>query len=140
MSTRTAPARPQTPAIEAAAADWVTRCDAGLTPAEQQIFQDWLAADARHADAFDRLSEAWWCSTACRKVARSARCWPAWPGAPANAARAACRWAAAAALVVFAALLWVRLAEPTLAPVREDRSRLRPTTGSAACPTAPSWN
>ena len=47
------------PAIEAAAADWVTRCDAGLTSAEQQIFQDWLGADARHADAFDRLTEAW---------------------------------------------------------------------------------
>ena len=51
--------RPPTSAIESAAADWVTRCDAGLTAAEQQIFQDWLAGDARHAEAFDRLSEAW---------------------------------------------------------------------------------
>jgi len=45
--------------VEKTAADWVTRCDAGLTAAEQQVFQDWLAADARHADAFDHLSEAW---------------------------------------------------------------------------------
>lgn len=45
--------------VEKTAADWVTRCDAGLTAAEQQIFQDWLSADARHADAFDRFSEAW---------------------------------------------------------------------------------
>ncbi|HRG56241.1 MAG TPA: FecR/PupR family sigma factor regulator, partial [Lacunisphaera sp.] len=59
MNARPATVRPPTSAIEAAAADWVTRCDAGLTAAEQQIFQDWLAADARHADAFDRLSEAW---------------------------------------------------------------------------------
>lgn len=57
--------KPYTPSLETnddvekAAADWVTRCDAGLTAAEQQIFQDWLGADARHADAFDRLSEAW---------------------------------------------------------------------------------
>lgn len=57
--------KPYTPGLETAddvektAADWVTRCDAGLTAAEQQIFQDWLSADARHADAFDRLSEAW---------------------------------------------------------------------------------
>jgi len=57
--------KPYTPSLETSddvektAADWVTRCDAGLTAAEQQIFQDWLSADARHADAFDRLSEAW---------------------------------------------------------------------------------
>ena len=57
--------KPYTPSLETnddvekTAADWVTRCDAGLTAAEQQIFQDWLSADARHADAFDRLSETW---------------------------------------------------------------------------------
>ncbi|MDI1319528.1 MAG: FecR domain-containing protein [bacterium] len=46
-------------AIETAAADWVTRADAGLTREEQQIFQDWLSGDPRHADAFDRFTEAW---------------------------------------------------------------------------------
>lgn len=50
---------PMTAAIEAAAADWVTRVDVGLTKEEQQIFQDWLASDPRHADAFDRFTEAW---------------------------------------------------------------------------------
>ncbi|MBI2497704.1 MAG: FecR domain-containing protein, partial [Opitutae bacterium] len=50
---------PMTSVIEAAAADWVTRVDAGLTREEQQIFQDWLSGDPRHADAFDRLTEAW---------------------------------------------------------------------------------
>ncbi|MDI1248630.1 MAG: FecR domain-containing protein [Lacunisphaera sp.] len=50
---------PRSPAIEAAAADWVTRVDAGLTREEQQIFQDWLSGDPRHADAFDRFTEAW---------------------------------------------------------------------------------
>ena len=50
---------PHSAAIEAAAADWVTRVDAGLTKEEQQIFQDWLSADPRHADAFDHFTEAW---------------------------------------------------------------------------------
>lgn len=50
---------PLSPDIEAAAADWVTRVDAGLTKEEQQIFQDWLSGDPRHADSFDRLTEAW---------------------------------------------------------------------------------
>ena len=66
------------PAIEAAAADWVTRCDAGLTSAEQQIFQDWLGADARHADAFDRLTEAWSVFDRVQGGGRSARCWLDW--------------------------------------------------------------
>lgn len=37
----------------------MTRVDAGLTAEEQQIFQDWLASDSRHADAFDRFTETW---------------------------------------------------------------------------------
>lgn len=51
--------RPSTPDIEAAAADWITRSDAGLTAQEQQVFQDWLARDPRHAEAFDRLFQTW---------------------------------------------------------------------------------
>jgi len=51
--------RPSTPDIESAAADWITRSDAGLTAQEQQVFQDWLARDPRHAGAFDRLFQAW---------------------------------------------------------------------------------
>lgn len=45
--------------IEREAADWVTRCDAGLTAAEQRLFQDWLAGDPRRAEQYTRLSAAW---------------------------------------------------------------------------------
>lgn len=51
--------RPSTPDIESVAADWITRSDAGLTAQEQQVFQDWLAQDPRHAEAFDRLFQTW---------------------------------------------------------------------------------
>ena len=51
--------RPSTPDIETIAADWITRSDAGLTSQEQQVFQDWLARDPRHAEAFDRLFQTW---------------------------------------------------------------------------------
>lgn len=51
--------RPSNPEIESAAADWITRSDAGLTAQEQQVFQDWLARDPRHAAAFDRLFQTW---------------------------------------------------------------------------------
>jgi transmembrane sensor len=51
--------RPSTPDIETVAADWITRSDAGLTSQEQQVFQDWLARDPRHAEAFDRLFQTW---------------------------------------------------------------------------------
>jgi transmembrane sensor len=45
--------------VEQEAADWVTRCDAGLTPVEQRLFQDWLAGDSRRAEQYTRLSAAW---------------------------------------------------------------------------------
>ena len=124
MNARPATVRPPTSAIEAAAADWVTRCDAGLTAAEQQIFQDWLATDARHADAFDRLSEAW---AVFDRVQEGGAISAVLAGLERRARQRRTRRvqaAAAAAVVIFAALLWVRLDEPTLEPAREDRSRL----------------
>lgn len=48
----------QTPA-DRAAADWVARHDAGLTPEEQARFADWLAADPRHQEVFDRWQARW---------------------------------------------------------------------------------
>lgn len=54
-----APAALPTAEVRRVAADWVTRVDAGLTREEQQIFQDWLSADPRHAEAFDQFTEAW---------------------------------------------------------------------------------
>ncbi len=46
-------------AIEDRAADWLSRYDAGLTPAEVAEFHAWLAADPRHAQAVERIKAAW---------------------------------------------------------------------------------
>jgi transmembrane sensor len=45
--------------IEAAAAEWVARQDAGLTDAEQAQFQQWLAASQRHAAAWQEIQSVW---------------------------------------------------------------------------------
>lgn len=45
--------------IESAATDWVTRKDAGLSPAEERAFAEWFSADGRHARAYDRAAAAW---------------------------------------------------------------------------------
>ena len=45
--------------IEAEAATWIARHDAGLTPAEKREFEIWRAADPRHADAFGRFTLTW---------------------------------------------------------------------------------
>ncbi len=42
-------------AIGQAAADWHTRREQGLEPAEEAAFQAWLTADVAHARAWDRL-------------------------------------------------------------------------------------
>lgn len=56
-ASRVTPASPA--AIEAAAADWIARRDAGLTPAETAELQAWREADPRHAAAWDSLDETW---------------------------------------------------------------------------------
>ncbi len=43
----------------AAAARWVMRQDRGLSPAEQDEYLQWLAADPRHADAMARQRGTW---------------------------------------------------------------------------------
>src|SRR5687768_15278381 len=45
--------------IREAAADWISRRDAGFSPAEEKSFQVWLAADPRHAVAVDALLPIW---------------------------------------------------------------------------------
>jgi transmembrane sensor len=45
--------------IAEAAALWAARRDRGLTPAEQDVFLDWLRADSRHGPALQRLEKAW---------------------------------------------------------------------------------
>ncbi len=41
------------------AADWLIRRDRGLTPAEQDEYLQWLAADPRHGDALARQQATW---------------------------------------------------------------------------------
>jgi transmembrane sensor len=45
--------------IEAAAAEWIGRRDAGLTPAEQREFDQWRDAHALHREALARLESTW---------------------------------------------------------------------------------
>lgn len=45
--------------IEREAADWVLRHDRGLTPAEQDAFLQWLAADPRHRGAWSLQRWGW---------------------------------------------------------------------------------
>ena len=44
---------------DAQAADWLVRRDRGLTPAEQDAYLQWLAADPRHGDALARQQATW---------------------------------------------------------------------------------
>jgi transmembrane sensor len=44
---------------EQAASLWLARRDAGLSAAEELAFQQWLAADLRHAAAWTELESAW---------------------------------------------------------------------------------
>lgn len=46
-------------AADTAASEWVMRHDRGLSPAEQDAFLQWLAADPRHAEAMARQRSAW---------------------------------------------------------------------------------
>lgn len=50
--------RPSDP-VEHAAAGWVLRCDRGLTPAEQDSYLSWVAADPRHTAALARQRRNW---------------------------------------------------------------------------------
>ena len=44
---------------EQSAADWLVRRDRGFSPAEQDAFSQWLAADPRHGEAFARQQQTW---------------------------------------------------------------------------------
>ena len=50
---------PDRETIAAAAARWVTRRDAGLSPVEQAEFMRWRAADPRHESALEHYSATW---------------------------------------------------------------------------------
>lgn len=49
----------RTPDQAAAAAAWVMRLDRGLSPAEQDEYLQWLAADPRHGAAMARQRQTW---------------------------------------------------------------------------------
>ena len=54
-----APSTADDRAVEAAAADWVARADAGLSAAEERARAAWLAADPRHGEALARYESSW---------------------------------------------------------------------------------
>lgn len=107
-------------AIDERAADWLTRRDAGLSAAERREFDDWLAADRRHRDAYAAMEAAWRVVTqpsrrglgqevldelAARNVRRRRR--SGWSVVLAGMAAAA------------VAFLWLRPASVPVAPVNE---------------------
>lgn len=78
MSSHPKPPRSHPPArshasIESAAAEWLARCDAGLTPETQAEFQQWLASDARHTATWEELEAAWRTFDAPRRSGAAAR-------------------------------------------------------------------
>ncbi len=51
--------KPVSADIEAQAAAWIVRRDAGLSPREETEFARWRAEDSRHAEAVGRHDQAW---------------------------------------------------------------------------------
>lgn len=66
------PSAPIAAAIEDAAADWLVRRHAGLAAGEEAQLLAWLAADWRHAAAFDRLEKTWDTLTRPRRTGEAA--------------------------------------------------------------------
>ena len=94
-------------AIEETAADWLSRCDAELTPEQQSDFEKWLQADPRHATAFSQLESSWrfldrpMRSGVASEVERElARC------ASARRRRRYVAGSAVAAMLLFTGLIW----------------------------------
>lgn len=45
--------------LEAEAVTWLVRRQDGLSPEEETVFQDWIAADPKHGESLDRLGGVW---------------------------------------------------------------------------------
>jgi transmembrane sensor len=58
IDTNPSPGRREEP-IATVAARWVMRLDRGLSPAEQDDYLQWLAADGRHGEAMNRQRHTW---------------------------------------------------------------------------------
>lgn len=95
--------------IEAAAADWMVRCDRGLSAGQEAELRRWLAADPRHAATFEALRETWAMMAAV-------------PAAEVRPRRAAPwrRWAAPVALAAAAAVALVFFSGEKRAPAPGD--------------------
>src|SRR5688500_8432350 len=59
MSERTPRKSAEVTRIDLAAAEWLVKRDRGLTPAEQDEFLQWRAADPRHAEWLARHENSW---------------------------------------------------------------------------------
>ncbi len=118
-----------------AAAAWILKSDRGLTAAEQDAFSEWLAADPRHRAELARHRGVW------QRLDRLGEWRPehgAGPNPDLLAAPLPSRWRVmrrpavrvtlAAALLVLAALPWLRRHAPVPAP--------EPATGMAAADRA----
>ena len=108
---------PEAEAMEAAAAVWISRRDAGMSEAETAAFIRWLQQDTRHAEVFAELDATW------KSFDRLGKARPAGPARPdpellaprrRRSHRALWTYAAltAAAAVTFLALAWPRLPAP----------------------------
>lgn len=56
---RDTPSIPRSDAVDAAAAGWLARRDAGLTPGERAEFESWLTADPAHASIMREFDYSW---------------------------------------------------------------------------------
>lgn len=114
---------PDADAIEAAAAVWISRRDAGMTEAETSAFLRWLQEDGRHAEVFAEL-DATWKSFNRLQVAKPAGAAKPDPAllAPRTRSRSRLTWAAAAltaaAAITFLLLAWPHPVAP--AGLRQD--------------------
>ncbi|MEO7598588.1 MAG: FecR domain-containing protein [Opitutus sp.] len=95
--------------IRDVAARWVVRSDRRLSPEESVEFQQWMAADPRHSDAFSRSKGAW---RTFRELGSAVQRAPAPTPLPASAPRwshpAWMTLAAAAAVALVVVLYWTK--------------------------------
>lgn len=100
-------------AIEQKAAEWLVLRDRGLTRAQQQEFQAWRQADARHQEVYAELVEAWASFDRLRNPTPIAIKTCAGPNIAARGRGSRFRWIAgglaAAAAITFAFVGWSSL-------------------------------
>lgn len=112
-------ARAPESAIDAAAADWILRRQAGLSAADEAAYTKWLASDARHVAALARLEKTWaWLNRPHRegRGEELAEALQARARRRRRVRRQGLAVAAALALVAFGALWRERMSERTAQP------------------------